>query len=261
MKSIHRIKQTIILFSLILLFGFMTHVQAVTDAELEALEQQLEQQEEEAKRKAEEIRKTELKKKRQLELELKKKEEERQRQEIEAQKIREQEKQQTLANERKRLEEEQKKKADKEKDDQFNKYIRLAESHMANDEFEKAIAEYDKALVIFPNETKATMGINEARKFLQACNDIVGKWFLEPNGITWLVHQDKTVFGTWLIFSSNGFWECVNARKREVVVSWPDCGVCLTEYLYLSEDGKTMRSSRGTATHGRKVDEASHINN
>ena len=238
--------------------SFSLSVHAVTDAELEALEKQLEQQEEDAQRKAEEVHKTEMEKQRQLDLEKKKKAEEKNRMELEVEKIRELEKQKIFEEEQKRLEVEQKLKAEKEKQDQFNKHIRLAQSYMSNDDFEKAISEYEKALIIIPDEESAIMGINEAKKFLNACNDIVGKWFIDPNGITWHVHEDKTVFGTWLIFSSNGFWECVDARKREVVVSWPDCGVCLTEYLYLSPDGTTMKSSRGTVTTGRKIDDFSN---
>jgi tetratricopeptide (TPR) repeat protein len=251
-------KTPLILFSILLLtVGYMTSVTAVTDAELEALEKQIEQQEEEEKQKvetekkrveteakyideqkrkakAEAKRKTELEEKRKAEVEAKKKSEEA--------RFAETEQQRKEAEEKKR-----------EKEESYNEHIKLAEAYMTGDKFDMAIKEYQVILESFPDDDKALEGLNKAMKYLNACDDIVGKWFVEPAGITWIVYDDNTIFGTWLIFSSSGLWECVNGRDREFFISWPDCGVCEADYFFLSEDNNTLKTSRNNNAHGTRI--------
>ena len=249
-----------LIISLILTVSYLSHVQTVTDAELEALEKQIEQQEtvekqrlEEKKqlleKQAEEKRKKEAKEKQRLA------EEEKQRQEEQIQIEEEKKKQEKarLAELERKQQEEERLKVEKEKKEKYNKHIKLAKAYMSDDKFDKAISEYQIILQSFPEDIHALDGISEAQKYLNACDDIVGTWYIEPNGITWEIHDDNTVFGTWLIFSHDGLWECVNARNREVVVSWPGCGVCTTEYFFLSEDINTLKSSRNTGSLGKRI--------
>jgi len=243
-----------LIISLILTVGYLTSVTAVTDAELEAIEKQIEQleaeekkTEAEAKQKAEKKRKTETeaKKKRLVESEKKRLEEE---EKNEAARL--------VELEHKRLEEEVKRKAEEQKqqkEEKYNEHIKLAEAYMIEDKFDMAIREYQTILDSSPDDNQALEGINQAQKYLIACSDIVGKWYIEPHGITWVIHDGNTVFGRWLIFSADGLWECVNARKREVFVSWPECGVCVDEYFLLSEDNNTLKPSRNTGSLGKRI--------
>ena len=245
-----------LIICLILTVGFLSPTLAVTDAELEALEKQIEQQEEEEKQRQADEEKKRLEEEKRL---TEKKteeiiiEDERKRSESEAQRIRELEEYKLSETERKRKEEEEKLRAEKKKQETYNKHIKLAKTYMAEDKFDMAIDEYQIVLNTFPEDVGAKDGISEAQKYLNACDDIVGTWNVEPNGITWVIHNDNKVFGTWLIFSANGFWECMNARKKEVVVRWPDCAVCFTEYFYISDDGNTLQPSRGAKSLGKRI--------
>jgi len=247
-KTIHSL-----IVCLILTVGYFSPALAVTDAELEALEKQIEQQEmevkkqtkseekkkaeAEAKRKAEHKRKveTEMEKKRSAELEQKKKEEaERKR----------------LAEEMKRKEEEERLRAEKEK---YDSHIKKAEAYMDDEKYNQAIEEYEQLLKSFPDDIRVLDGISDAQKYLNACNGIVGTWRIAPNYITWEVSEGNTVFGTWLIFNARGVWECLSASKREFVFSWPDCIVCATEYFILSDDNNTLQPTRGTGSIGTRA--------
>ena len=244
----------ILLSSLILMVSYFTSVTAVTDAELEALEKQIEQQEaEEKKTEAEAKQKAENKRKAKAEAEKK--------QLVESEKKRlEEEKKNERARlvelERKRLEEEIKRKAEEQKqkkEEKYNEHIKLAKAYMIEDKFNMAIREYQAILDSSPDDNQALEGINQAQKYLIACSDIVGTWYIEPHGITWVIHDGNTVFGTWLIFSADGLWECVNAREREVFISWPECGVCVDEYFLLSDDNNTLKPSRNTGSLGKRI--------
>lgn len=243
-----------ILFICFLLSVFsLTYVAAVTDAELEALGKQIEQLEVEVKRKADAKQKAE--KKRNAETEAIKK------RLVESEKKRlEEEKKSEAARlvelERKRLEEEMKRKAEEKKlkkEEKYSEHIKLAEAYMIEDKFDMAIREYQTILDSSPDDNQASEGINQAQKYLIACDDIVGTWYIEPNGITWKIFDGNTVFGTLLIFSADGQWECVNAREREVFISWPECGVCVDEYFLLSEDNNTLKPSRNTGSLGKRI--------
>jgi len=243
-----------LIISLVLTVGCLIPVHAVTDAELEALEKQLEQLEsEENKTEAEAKQKAEKKRKAEVEAE--------KRRVVESEKKRlEEEKKNENARlvelERKRLEEEMKRKAEEQKqqkEEKYNKHIKLAEAYMIEDKFDMAIREYQAILNSSPDDNKALEGINQAQKYLIACDDIIGTWYIEPHGITWKIFDGNTVFGAWLIFSANGQWECVNAREREVFISWPECGVCVDEYFLLSGDNNTLKPSRNTGSLGKRI--------
>ena len=158
--------------------------------------------------------------------------------------------------ERKQLEEEVKRKAEegkRTKEEKYNKHNKLAEAYMAEDKFNLAIKEYELLLESFPEDVQTVEKLKEAQGLENVCHEIVGTWIVQPNGRTWVINEDKTAYGTWLIFNAHGFWECLSARKREFRTSWPDCVVCGTEYLILSDDGNTLTPSRNSGSTGRRV--------
>jgi len=239
--------------------------QSPTDEQLLELERQIEQQEAEQ---AEVKQRAEAETKRKVEEEAKKIELEKQRAAEEESRKKAEQEQTRLEEERRKAEEarlaefERKQKeeiaerlrAEKEKQEKYNKHIQSAEAYMADEKYDMAIHEYQIILNLFPDDIQAANGISEARKYLNACGEIVGNWYIEPIGLSWDVHDDQTVFGTWLIFGANGNWECLSSIKREFVFNWPGCAVCNTDYFVLSEDGSTLHGTRNSSgATGRRV--------
>jgi serine/threonine protein kinase len=233
-------------------------------AEKLALEEERIRQEEERLRIAEEQeREAEKEAKRLAKLE-KQRQEEEIRKKAEQEQIRAQEEKQRLEEERlaalelKRKEEEEERiRVEKEKKDKYDKHIQLAESYMAEDKFDKAIQEYQIILNSFSGDARALNGIKDAKKYLNTCNEIVGSWYVEPHGISWELREDNSAFGVWLIFSADGNWECLSARERKFVVSWPGCAVCVTETFILTDDGDMLKPIPSTSsTLGKRVVES-----
>lgn len=256
-----------LIICLILTVGHLANVQAVTDAELEDLEKQIEQQEAEEKKQveAEEKKKveieakrkaeTEAEKKRLIELEQRRKEEELKRKELEEKKVRELEIQRLLEEERMRKEEDEKLRDEIEKKEQYESHINKAAVYMDNENYNKAIEEYELLLKLFPGDDVANVGIKNAQKLLNSCKEIVGRWQLS-HGPTWVINNDNSADGAWLIFNAKGEWKCLSARDREFVVSWPGYG--WVDYFELSEDANTLnpiRSTKNTNISGSRIDD------
>ncbi len=127
---------------------------------------------------------------------------------------------------------------------------------MAAKEFASAARVYELLLAEFPRDARAREALDRARRLERSCAAIVGQWKVRPNRRTWTVHEDGTVYGTWLIFNSTGVWECVDPQSREFVVRWPRCVVCGTEYFVLSDDHDTLQSTstKGGSTATRVAD-------
>jgi len=250
-----------ILFICFLLSVFsLTYVAAVTDAELEALEKQIEQQEVEEKQKAE------ANAKRRAEAALKSKIEQKRKAEAEAIRKADEEAKRKAATEaeknrlaeinRRKIEDDVKRKEKEQqriKEEKYNKHNKLAEAYMAEDKFKLAIKEYELLLEFFPEDAQTVEKLKEAQGLKNVCHEIVGEWIVQPNGRTWVINEDNTAYGSWLIFNAHGFWECLSAREREFRTTWPDCVVCGTEYLILSDDGDTLMPSRNSGSTGRRV--------
>ena len=135
-------------------------VNAVTDNELESLEQQIEQQEaenkkqalEETKRKIEAEEKRKVEQARQAELERKRVEEERRKtEEYRLEKL-----------ELQRQEEESRKKVEEEKEKEYNQLIKEAEQALNNKDKELAIRKYKNALELYPDNNLAKLGLTRA---------------------------------------------------------------------------------------------------
>jgi hypothetical protein len=213
--------------------GYMTSVTAVTDAELEALEKQLEQQEaeeiqkiesemkekaeEEVKRKAEEKRKSkdEAEKKRILELE---KQSQEQQMENEVQKRR-------LADlERLRQEEEASKKTEEEKKNKYNSLITEAEQAVINRDKKLAISKFNEALTLYPNDSEVKLGIKNAEKLMEkACYNVLGEWLDFGNRM--IVKPDGTVEMTNMLLGEvTAKWKCLDSETLSFLFYDYSCG-------------------------------------
>jgi hypothetical protein len=218
-----------------------------------ALQKQQKLEAEKKQRLAAEQRRKEQERLRLAEIEKLRLEAARAKQELEAKKLKEQQEKRFLEAERRRMQEAAKLRAEQEKQHRYTKHTQLAKAYMAEDKFDMAVREYQHVLDEFPADASALGGITQARNFLDACTQIEGTWSVSPHGATWVVHGDKTISGTWLVFQSTGQWECLGARKREFVIRWPDCLVCITEFFILSDDGNTLQPTRSTNSIGTRV--------
>jgi tetratricopeptide (TPR) repeat protein len=228
-------------FSGIILLGFILPVYAVTDAELEALEKQLEQQEIEAKEqakaesknKAEEEAKRKAAQKRKLEVEAKRKhQDELDRLAEEEAKI-EAEKAKLAEMERLRQEEEEKKKAEKINREQFSQHMKNAESAMNDKKYDEALESYSKAIEIFSNDVNAIAGQSSARELKDACAAIVGEWDWAFD-IFVIISADGNLQAKALI-SNHGKWECTDPLQRKFTLRWVVGG--WVDTITLSPDG------------------------
>ncbi|MCH8976756.1 MAG: cell envelope integrity protein TolA [Proteobacteria bacterium] len=199
-----------LIISLILTVGHLTSVTAVTDAELEALEKQIEQQE------AEEIKRAEAEAKRRAEAE-KLAEEKKRLVELEKQR---QEEARLAEIERQRREKKIKKqemevaqKLEKERNDKLNSLMAKAEDAKSSNDYELAITKYNYVLEEFPDNTEALSNIDRIKLILENCKSILGKWDWF-NGAIMDYKPDGTFVWT-LLISGGGSWECINPEKNE----------------------------------------------
>jgi hypothetical protein len=252
-KTLHL--TSIIIF---LLFSLPNFVGGVTDAELEALEQQLEQQE------TEEIKRIETEKKAKEEAKRKKEAENKVKQEFKRKEVAEKKRQAELARklreekkrkleEENRIRREEKKKQELELKEKYESHLLKAQAYVEDEKYNLAIEEYELLLKSFPEDKKVVDGIEKVKKLQAVCTAVVGKWIVQPNGRTWILNEDNTSYGAWLIFHANGYWECLSAKTREIRTTWPDCAVCATEYLILSDDGNTLLPSRQSGSTAKRV--------
>jgi tetratricopeptide (TPR) repeat protein len=255
-KTVH----SFIIF-LILPIGYLTSVAAVTDEEIEALEKQIEQQEVEEKKQveAEKIKIIEAEAKRKAEIKRKVEYEAEKKRDVEIEKQRQEEYRKNEADKKRiaelerQREKEERIRAEIEKKAQYDNHINKAEIYVENEDYNEAIQEYELLLKSFPDDVVAIKEIKNAQALLNACHDIVGEWQLS-HGPKWVVHNDYTADGAWLIFSAKGEWQCLSAKKREFVVSWPDFG--WIDYFELSEDSNTLnpiRSTKKTNISGSRI--------
>ena len=230
-KTAHRL-----IVCLILMVGHLNQVQAVTDAELEALEKQIEQQEEEekkqanaeAKRKAEIKRKTEAESKRKAEEEVKRK--------ADAEVKRKAEEVRLADLERQRKEEEDKKRTEEEKKEKYNLLITEAEQAISNKDKELAISKFEKTLTLYPEDKYATNGILEAKKLKHKfCYEVLGNWIWD-NQYTLNIKENGTFTGTGI---SERTWHCSDPENRTIKLDIP----LATLIAILSEDGKCLKAS------------------
>lgn len=192
----------------------LTYVAAVTDAELEALEKQIEQLESDEKRQAEAKKKAEARAKSKARVDKQLAEEQKHKANAEAENKR-------LAElEMQRQEEKIKKQAmeaaqklEKERNDKLNSLIAKAEDAESSNDYELAITKYNYVLEEFPDNTEAVSNIDRIKLILENCKSILGKWDWF-NGAIMDYKPDGTFVWT-LLISGGGSWECINPEKNE----------------------------------------------
>ena len=149
---------------LILTLGHITSANAVTDAELEALEKQIEILEEEEKRQTEAAEKKKMAAKSEAKLK--------------AEQLRkannEAERKRLAELERLQLEQQMMKKKEQEKKEQYDKFIIGAERATIKNNFDLGENNYRKALKIYNNDEKAQAGIKHIQGLKNICQSIIG---------------------------------------------------------------------------------------
>ncbi len=242
-----------IIFSCLLLtVSYLAPVTAVTDAELEALEKQIEQQE------AEEKQKSEIEKKKKIETEAKRKEEQKLKMEAKAKRKAEEEEkrkvdagakrkaeearlvdieQQRKADEAKKKVEEEAQKREEAKREQFSQYMKNAGLTMNNKEYTQALRIYTQALEIFPSNSEALIGQANAQKFHDICSTLVGEWDYAFVDNTLIATADGRAQFIALI-PNHGRWECTDPSQRIFTLYWEVGG--WVDTLTMSADGNTL---------------------
>ncbi|MCG8323989.1 MAG: hypothetical protein MI673_00610 [Thiotrichales bacterium] len=213
---------------------------AVTDAEIEALEKQLQLQEEELKQKQEELSRKKLEKEQRARSEAERKAKEAQ--------VREQELQQQAEQERMRKEEEQRRlqaeeqrridetrRAEEERQRQ-EEAARIAEEERIRQEVERRLAEEDKKRQEKAEAEKKRLAIEAINNL---CSQIVGTWkWNDINGTVSRFYQDGKIVSINLT-QSHGTWECVDAQNRAFIyTAWN-----VQRKINLNEDNKGFKST------------------
>jgi len=214
-------KSLSLIVCLILAVGYLTPVQAVTDAELEALEKQIEQQEVDEKKKAEEEvkRKAEYKRKAKAEAEKKRL--------VELEKKQRQEELRLLKEERRKLEEARqieldRKQQEKEKKEKYDLLIAEAEQAISNKDKELSISKYTEVLALIPGDTVANLGMKEAEKLMdKECYEILGEWTIEKNWEGYRGNMNIKVDGTLVMENHKGTWKCLGHEAHTYSFSVP----------------------------------------
>jgi hypothetical protein len=254
-KSVMKLKTTQrLLFCLILTIGHITSVSAVTDAELEALEKQIERQEaqdQQHKAKLEKQRLEDARRQAENKAEEKRKKEAEQKWLTELENQRQQEQLQLEADMKQQREaqsaETARKQQEQEKRSKYNLLISDAERASENKDYDRAEDKYNQALVLYPDDNQALAGKESNQKLINACDNAVGSWDWFHGGNT-NIHADGTIDGTWMVFSNTGTWECKDPAKRLVVLRWKVGG--WIDNLFLSDDGNELK---GKNQHGSDV--------
>jgi len=221
---------------LIITVSYPVNIHAVTDAELGALEKQLEQLE------SEELRQVDEEAKKKAEAEAKKRAEQKRMKETEAKRQAQEENRKA---EEKRLREEQemraqteaeKKKKEDEKRAQFSQYVRNGDLSMDNKRYTEALSEYTQALVLFPDDSTALSGQSRAREYQDICAALVGEWDWSFD-IFVTINADGNMQSRALI-PNHGTWECTDPMQRKFTLNWVVGG--WVENITMSTDGNTL---------------------
>jgi len=244
-----------LIICLILTVSYLSPVHAVTDAELEALEKQIEQLESEEKKQTEaaEKKKTEAEAKQNAEVETEK------RRRVELEKQRQDEQRRFAELERKRQEEEARKRAEEENKEKYTLLIAEAGQAVRNKDKELAISKYNEVLVLYPRDRVAISGIKEAEKLMDKfCYMLIGEW-KQPawGGDTVNFFEDGVVSFKSTIVSYQNTWEC-HPERREISMDILNNVKNAKIYSFkLSSDGRKLYFvSYGEQLYLEKIDAA-----
>jgi tetratricopeptide (TPR) repeat protein len=234
-----------LIISLIITVGYPAQVHAVTDAELEALEKQLEQLE------SEESRQIDEEAKQKAAAETRRRAEQKRKKEAEA-KRRAQEENRKVEEERMRAEQEARAQADaekarkeEEKREQFSQYMSNGDLLMNNKKYTEALSEYTQALLLFPDDSTAHSGQSRAQEYQDNCAALVGDWDW-AFGVSIIVNADGNLQAIALI-SNHGTWECTDPAQRKFTLRWVVGG--WVDNVTLSADGNKVNAVNNIGLH------------
>jgi len=198
-------------------------VAAVTDAELEALEKQIEQQEAEEKQRAD----TEAKAKEAARI--KNQAEAKARIDAEAKRKAEEVEQVKLEKQKQEAEAKSKEKAEEEEKSKYNALIAEAEKAFNDKDKTRAIQKFNEALAIFPGDVVATRGLVNAENLKhKLCYEVLGEWVWDRAfGKDVIILYDGGSLDYQTAIKGSGNWECTSPETRTIKIRLSASG-CLT---------------------------------
>jgi len=215
---------------LILMPGNITSANAVTDAELEVLEKQIEQLESEEKNQAEAAAK------RKAEAEAKYKAEQKRKANAEAEKKRLAEQEKQRIEEEKRLTEESEKHEVEEKKRKYTMLVTEAEQAVGNKDKELATTKFNQALLLYPNSPAVYEGLKKAEKLMEkVCYQFVGTWVVKMfigEGMIQIMEGGTLYYGNTKEYPAS--WVCypeknqIKDNKMNLFYTLIESGTCLT---------------------------------
>lgn len=222
---------------IIFMFGHLTFVYAVTDAELEALEEQLEQQELQEKQDLRDKLAEEKRKNAQALQRIKREQEEKRLAEQEKQ--RQEEKQ---LNDAARLAEQERLRQKEELKNKYMSIINEADLALSNKDKVLAIKKYNEALVLFPDDVVATLGVKKAEILKhKLCYDVLGKWIWgKALGQEFIILHDNGTIDYQTFTKGSGSWECTSPETRTIKIRISMAGFSNEWLSTYSADGRCL---------------------
>jgi len=214
----------------------LTYVAAVTDAELEALEKQIEQQE------AEDRQRTDAEAKAKEAVRMKKEAEAKARADAEAKRKADEDKQVKLEKQRKEAEAKAKEKAEEEEKSKYNSLLAEAEQAFKGKDKTQAIKKYNEALALFPVDIVATRGLVNAESLKhKLCYDVLGKWIWDRTlGKDYIILYDGGSLDYQTSIKGSGNWECTSPETRTIKLRVSAAGFSNEWLSTYSADGSCL---------------------
>jgi len=221
---------------LTLIVGHSGHVYAVSDAELEALEKQIEQLESEEKRQAE------AEEKKKSETEAQRIADQKRKANVEAEKKRLADLEKQRIEEEERLAEEAEKRKQEEKKKKYTMLIAEAEQAVADKDKELAISKYNEALILFPADVVATRGLVNAESLKhKLCYEVLGKWIWDRAfGEEYIILYDGGSLDYQTSIKGSGGWECTSPETRTIKLRVSAAGFSNEWLSTYSADGSCL---------------------
>ena len=222
----------------------LTYVAAVTDAELEALEKQIEQ--------IEQIEQQEAEDKQRIDAKAKADKTARIRKEAEARAQAEEVKQTELERQKQEEETKAREKAEEEKRKKFNRLVSEAEQAINDKDKELAMSKYKEALALVPGDVVATRGIKNAESLKhKLCYDVLGTWVWDKalgNEIINLNEDGSIDYQT--AMKGSGSWECTNPESRTIKIRVSMLGFSNEWLSKYSVDGSCLQGPESWGERG-----------
>ncbi len=211
-------------------------VAAVTDAELEALEKQIEQQE------AEDKQRTDAEAKAKEAARIKKQAEARARIDAEAKRKAEEVEQVKLEKQKQEAEAKAKETAEEDKKSKYKSLIAEAEQAFNDKDKAQAIKKYNEALALFPGDVVATRGlVNTENLKHKLCYDVLGKWIWDKAfGKDYIILYDGGSLDYQTSIKGSGNWECTSPETRTIKLRVSAAGFSNEWLSTYSEDGSCL---------------------